>query len=169
MKKFLPLVIISVTLSLLPASAVAAETNPYGTSTVDPAGPNEIIFTISKGSKSTQFATSRLFKLKTSEITIYEPFLKKRQTFSVIPISTFFKMVGIKGNDQVLTTALNDYVFKAKASQFIAAGALIAIKRDGKEISYDQGGPIRIIFGSKSTWAKYLDAWNWSLSSITVK
>jgi hypothetical protein len=38
-----------------------------------------------------------------------------------------------------------------------------------KEIPYDQGGPIRIIFGSKSTWAKYLDAWNWSLSSITVK
>ena len=47
--------------------------------------------------------------------------------------------------------------------------ALIAIKRDGKEIPYDQGGPIRIIFGSKSTWAKYLDAWNWSLTSITVK
>lgn len=169
MKKFLPVVIISIALSTLPTSAVAAETNPYGTSTVDPAGPNEIIFTISKGEKTTQFATARLFKLKTSEITIYEPFLKKRQTFSVIPISTFFKMVGIKGNDQVLTTALNDYVFKAKASQFIAAEALIAIKRDGKEIPYDQGGPIRIIFGSKSTWAKYLDAWNWSLSSITVK
>ena len=169
MKKFLPLLIIAITLSLLPTYAIAAETNPYGTSTVDPAGPNEIIFTIAKGSKSTQFATSRLFKLKTREITIYEPFLKKRQTFSVIPISTFFTMVGIKGNDQVLTTALNDYVFKAKASQFIAAEALIAIKRDGKEIPYDQGGPIRIIFASKSTWAKYLDAWNWSLSSITVK
>ena len=169
MKKFLPLLIFSVTFSLLPSYAIAAGTNPYGTSTVDPAGPNEIIFTIAKGSKSTQFATSRLFKIKTTNITIYEPFLKKRQTFSVIPISTFFSMVGIKGNDQVITTALNDYVFKAKASQFVAAEALIAIKRDGKEIPYDQGGPIRIIFASKSPWAKYLDAWNWSLSSITVK
>jgi len=169
MKKLMPLLLISITLSLLPTHAIAADANPYGTSSVDPAGPNEIIFTISKGGKSTQFATSRLLKMKTSEVTIYEPFLKKRQTFSVIPIATFFTMVGIKGNDQVLTTALNDYIFKAKASQFIAAEALVAIKREGREIPYDQGGPIRLIFTSKSSWAKNLDAWNWSLASITVK
>jgi hypothetical protein len=65
----------------LPASAVAADTNPYGTSTVDPAGPNEIIFTISKGSKSTQFATSRLFKLKTTEINNLRTLLKEASNF----------------------------------------------------------------------------------------
>ena len=169
MKKTVLFLLISMTLSLLPSTAIAADTNPYGTSAVDPAGPNEIIFTISKGRKSTQFATSRLLKMKATEVNIYEPFLKKRQTFSVIPISTFFTMVGIKGNDLVTTTALNDYVFKAKASQFIAAQTLVAIKRNGEQIPYDQGGPIRLIFTNKSTWAKNLDAWNWSLAAITVK
>ena len=169
MKRVLPLLLISMMLALIPYQVFAAGTNPYGTSAIDPAGPNEIIFTISRGGKSTQFATSRLLKMKTSETSIYEPFLKRRQSFSVIPISTFFAMVGVKGGDQVITTALNDYVFKAKASQFIAAGALIAIKRNGVQIPYDQGGPIRLIYASKSPWAKNLDAWNWSLASITVK
>ena len=153
----------------LPSSQAAESSNPYGTSTVDPAGPNEIILTISKGSKKSEFAFGRLMKMKSQTISIYEPFLKKRQTFTVIPIEKFFLLVGIKGNDKVATRALNDYVYTNTASAFIKAGALVAIKRSGKDIPYDQGGPIRLIYSDKSIWAKELDAWNWSIASITVK
>ena len=151
----------------LPAGA--ASTNPYGTSTVDPAGPNEIILVISKGTRKVEFAYPRLLKMKQQSITIYEPFLKKRQAFSVIPLKTLFTFVGIKGGDKVITTALNDYIYTNTAAQFIAADGYLAIKRDGVAIGYDQGGPIRIIYPNKSKWAKNLDAWNWSLSSIKVK
>ena len=150
-------------------SSTAAGKNPYGISTVDPAGPNEVIFTISKGSKKTEFVSARIQKMKSKTISIYEPFLKKRETFTVIPMKTFFTLVGISGEDKVMTVALNDYIYSNTASQFISAGAFIAIKRNGLDISYDQGGPLRIIFADGSKWAKNLDAWNWSLAAIRVK
>jgi len=150
-------------------SYAAESTNPYGASTVDPAGPTEVIFTVSKGSKKVTYTTNQLFKLKSSVISIYEPFLKKRQSFTVIPMKYFFSTVGIAGNDKVLTNALNDYVYSNTASKFLAANGYIAIKRDGQNIPYDQGGPVRIVFDDKSAWAKNLDAWNWALASMTVK
>lgn len=153
----------------LSAANAAETTNPYGTSTVDPAGPNEVIFTVSKGSKKVQFTSSKLNKLKTTTISIYEPFLKKRQTFTVVTMKSLFALVGISGNDKVATRALNDYVYSNTASKFNAANAYIAIKRNGIDIPYDQGGPIRLVFADNSAWAKNLDAWNWSLSSIAVK
>ena len=153
-----------------PISADAAPSpNPYGTATIDPAAPNEVILTITKGKTKALFAFSRLEKIKQENISIYEPFLKKRQSFTVIPLAKLFALAGISGKDKVLTTALNDYRFTATAQQFIDAGAYLAIKRDGAPIGYDQGGPIRLIYSDKSKWAKNLDAWNWSLESISVK
>ena len=150
--------------------ALATESkNPYGTGNVDPAAPNEVILTITKGSKKVEFAYPRLQKLKQSTITIYEPFLKKRQSFTVIPLKNLFNLAGISGKDRVKTMALNDYVFTEAAESFIAAEAYLAIKVNGQPIGYDQGGPIRLIFSDKSKWSKNLDAWNWSLVSISVK
>jgi DMSO/TMAO reductase YedYZ molybdopterin-dependent catalytic subunit len=51
----------------------------------------------------------------------------------------------------------------------LTANGYVAIKRNGVDIPYDQGGPIRLVFADNSVWAKNLDAWNWSLSSIAVK
>jgi hypothetical protein len=169
MKKIVTIAVaVAFAISLTP-SATAADKNPYGTSTVDPAGPNEIIFTIYKGSRKADFTVAKLLKMKSTVISIYEPFIKKRQRFTVIPMKNFFSLAGISGNDKVITTALNDYTYTNTAARFIAADAYIAIKRDGQPIPYDQGGPIRLVFGDKSKWAKQLDAWNWSLASISVK
>jgi hypothetical protein len=159
----------ALSIAIAPMTSAAETNNPYGTSTVDPAGPNEVIFTIAKGSKKVEYTSGKLAKVKSSVISIYEPFLKKRQSFTVIPMKTFFSLVGISGNDKVFTKALNDYVYSNTASKFNAANAYIAIKRNGADIPYDQGGPIRIVFSDKSVWAKNLDAWNWSLASITAK
>ena len=145
------------------------QTNPYGTATVDPASPNAVILTLVKGKARAEFAFPRLMKLKHSTITIYEPFLKRQQRFTVIPLHKLFNFVGISGKDKVTTKALNDYTFKSTAEQFIAARGYLAIMRDGIPIAYDQGGPIRIIFPDNSKWSKNLDAWNWSLISISVE
>lgn len=170
MKKLSALVIASaVVLAITPSALAVENSNPYGTSTVDPAGPNEVILTVSKGSKKVLFTTTKLNKVKGSVISIYEPFIKKRQSFTVIPIKTFFSMVGISGNDKVLTKALNDYIYTNTAAKFLSANAYIAIKRNGVDIPYDQGGPIRLVFADDSKWAKNLDAWNWSLDAISVK
>lgn len=161
--------IAALSIAIAPIAYGAESTNPYGASTVDPAGSNEVIFTVSKGSKKVQYTLSKLAKVKSTTISIYEPFLKKRQSFTVIPIKTFFTLVGISGKDKVATTALNDYVYSNTASNFISANAYIAIKRNGTDIPYDQGGPIRLVFADQSKWTKNLDAWNWSLASISTK
>jgi hypothetical protein len=153
---------------MLPAQA-ADPKSPYGTLAVDPAGPTEIILTLSKGSRQAEFAYGRLLKMKSSVITINEPFIKKRQSFTVIPLSRLFALVGIKDTDMVTTTALNDYIFKDRAKNFLKANAYLAIKKNGKAIGYDEGGPIRLIYSDSSSWANYLDSWNWSLVSISVK
>lgn len=153
----------------LHASFQSATKNPYGTPTIDPAAPNEVILVISKGTRRAEFAYPRLLKMKSQTITIYEPFLKKNQRFTVIPLKNLFTLVGIKDGDKVITRALNDYIYTNTAERFIAANGYLAIKRDGVAIGYDQGGPIRIIFPNNSKWAKNLDAWNWSISTISVK
>ena len=51
----------------------------------------------------------------------------------------------------------------------IDSHALIATLRDNAPIPYDQGGPIRIVFPDRTPLSSVLDAWNWSLTSITVK
>jgi DMSO/TMAO reductase YedYZ molybdopterin-dependent catalytic subunit len=98
-----------------------------------------------------------------------EPFVKKVQSFRAIPLKTLFDLAGIKGSDKVATTALNDYVYRNTALNFISANGYLAISRSGKPIGYDEGGPIRIIFPDTSKWAKSLDPWNWALKSMSVK
>jgi hypothetical protein len=149
--------------------ASAGDSNPYGTPAIDPAGPNEIILTVSKAGRKMDFTMARLLKMKSRTISIYEPFIKKRQSFTVVPMKSFFSLLSISGEDKVVTTALNDYRYANFASNFIGANAYIAIKRGGSPIPYNQGGPIRIVFDDKSKWAKFLDAWNWSLASISVR
>lgn len=169
MKRLLSALSIVLTYSLLMPTYSYAAKNPYGTSTVDPAAPNQVILTLRDGSKRAEFAYERLIKMKTSTLSIYEPFLKRREKFTVIPLKSLFAFVGIEGSDRVVTKALNDYIFTATAQDFIRAQGYLAIKRNGQPIQYDQGGPIRIIFPDTSRWAKKLDAWNWSITSMSVK
>lgn len=147
----------------------ASPSNPYGAAPVDPPAPTDPILTLSKGSKSMTLTMAKLLSLGTSEISIYEPFVKLRQSFTVIPLATLFKMVGISGAEKVMTKALNDYVYTNTAAKFLSANGYLAVKRNGIDIPFDQGGPIRIVFPDGSTWSHFLDPWNWSLSSISVK
>ena len=147
----------------------ATKSNPYGAGAVDPAEPNEPILTMVNGSKTQKFTMKKLMAMGPKEISIYEPFVKKRQKFTVIPLAKLFKELGIVSNSMVFTKALNNYVYKNKASAFISANGYLAIKRNGTDIPYDEGGPIRLIYPDSSNWSKSLDPWNWSLSSISTK
>lgn len=151
------------------ATPTASKSNPYGAGAVDPAGPNDPILTITNGSKTQKFTMKSLMAMHPTEISIFEPFVKKRQKFTVIPLAKLFEKVGILPSSTVITKALNNYVYKNKASAFITANGYLAIKRKGTEIPYDEGGPVRLIYPDTSIWSKSLDPWNWSLSSISVK
>ena len=151
------------------AGSKAPTKNPYGTVSIDPAAPGTPVLSLTKGAITKSYTLAQLEKMATKSITIYEPFLKVKQSFSVISLASLFKVVGIKATDSVVTTALNDYVYTNTGANFLAANGYLAVKRNGLDIPYDQGGPDRIIFPTGSKWSKFLDPWNWSLSSISVK
>lgn len=160
--------IIALSCVFMPQS-FAADTNPYGGVKVAPPAPTEIILTITKGLVVKKLSMNDLKAIKSVNLSINEPFVKKVQSFRAIPLKTLFDLAGIKGSDKVATTALNDYVYRNTALNFISANGYLAISRSGKPIGYDEGGPIRIIFPDTSKWAKSLDPWNWALKSMSVK
>jgi hypothetical protein len=85
--------------------------------------------------------------LESSTLAINEPFMKKKQSFRVIPLSDPSKKVGIVGNGKVQT---------------------LAVQRNSIDIPCEQGGQIGIMFPDKSKWHEIIDPRNWSLMEITV-
>ena len=155
--------------SILTATRLMADTsNPYGGTNIDPLPATATIFTVTNGKKSINYSKNDLLKIKSSVISIFEPFVQKRQSFTVIPLDYFLGKSGISSSVTIDTVALNDYIFSEKSANFSKAKAYIAIARFGKDIPYNQGGPLRLIYASTSSWSKNLSAWNWSLRSIKV-
>jgi len=157
------------TASTLAHTRLMADTsNPYGGTNIDPLPATATIFTVTNGKKSINYSKNDLLKIKSSIITIFEPFVEKKQSFTVIPLDYFLGKSAISSSVTIDTIALNDYIFSEKSGNFSKAKAYIAIARFGKDIPYNQGGPLRLVFTGSSTWSKNLSAWNWSLRSIKV-
>lgn len=151
------------------ASASPSSTNPYGTLTVDPPGPTDPVLTLHGGSAGTVTLTmAQLEALGTTTITVDEPFVKQRLSFTGVPMSAVLTRAGIPAGAYVTTKALNDYDYANVASSFTASDALIATRRGDGPVPFDAGGPIRIVFPDGSAMSSVLDAWNWSLASIDV-
>ena len=116
-----------------------------------------------------KFTFTSLRKLGTTKLSVYEPFVKVRQTFTVVSLAKIFKSANILPTANVITDALNDYIYTNTAKNFTDSQGQLAIARFGAPIPYDQGGPIRIIYPDKSTLSSNLPSWNWSLNVIKVK
>ena len=147
----------------------ASPSNPYGGAAIDPLPATATIFSVTNGKKTINYSKNSLLAIKSTIITIQEPFVKKKQSFTVIPLDYFLAKSAITSSMTIDTIALNDYIYTNKAGNFSQAKAYLAFKRFGKDIPYNEGGPIRIVFDTPSSWFKYLDAWNWSLRTIKVK
>ncbi|MCB0941418.1 MAG: molybdopterin-dependent oxidoreductase [Mycobacterium sp.] len=142
--------------------------NPYGVPTIDPPGPDEPILTVTGGATPLKLTMDQLNALGSTSITVDEPFVKKRQTFSGVPLAVVLAKAGIPDSATIDTVALNAYHYSSAVGPLVASNALIATKRDGAAIPYDQGGPIRMVFPDGSKLSSVLDAWNWSLASINA-
>ena len=143
-------------------------TNPYGVPSIDPPAPNEAVLEVTGGSTPLSLTLDQLNALGDTSITVNEPFVKKRQAFSGVPLATVLSKAGIPDDATITTVAINDYHYASAAAPMVESQALIATARDGAPIPYDKGGPIRIVFPDGTPLSSVLDAWNWSLASITA-
>lgn len=152
-------------------SAVAETTttsNPYGAPPIDPAGPDEPVLAVTGGSTPLSLTMEQLNAMGSTTLTVDEPFVKTRQTFTGVPLAAVLAKAGVPDNATIDTVALNAYHYTSAVHPMITSGGVIATKRDGAAIPYDQGGPIRLVFPDGSPLSTVLDAWNWSLASINV-
>lgn len=144
--------------------------NPYGADIeVDPPAPGESVLTVTGAAGEKTYSVEQIAALGPQTVTINEPFVNKKQTFTAVPLEALLAPSGLTGSQMIDTTAINEYVYSNTAESFVSGGALLAYELDGKPIPYDQGGPVRIIFADDAPGASNLDAWNWSLSSISAQ
>jgi len=144
-----------------------ADEQIYGGFPVDPPAPDEVVLTLI-GAERVELTMAQLEALAVTEVTLDEPFVRRRETFRVIPLGDLFDLAGIADEETVATIALNDYRYLDGAGVLRGAQALLAVARDGGPIPMDAGGPVRIVFADDSAYAGMLDAWNWSLRTISV-
>lgn len=149
-------------------AAPATTSSPYGAPEIDPPAPGEPILIVSGGAVPLELTMEDLDALGRTTVTVDEPFVKKRQTFSGVPLATVLAEAGIPASATINTVALNDYEYTSEAQPMITSDALLATQRDGAPIPYDQGGPVRLVFPDGTPLSRVLDAWNWSLASISV-
>ena len=103
-------------------------TNPYGAGVVDPPGPTDVVLTVTGPGGSKTFTMDQLKALGTKDVTIDEPFVKRRIAFTGVPMEAIFATVGISGDVRVSTAALNEYVYdKSTAADFTGSDGLIAV------------------------------------------
>ena len=152
------------------AKSAPTTENPYGADIeVDPPAPGESVLTVTGPAGENTYSLEQIAALGPQTVTINEPFVNKKQTFTAVPMEALLAPSGLTGSQMIDTTAINEYVYSNTAESFVSEGALLAYELDGKPIPYDQGGPVRIIFADDAPGASNLDAWNWSLSSISAQ
>ncbi len=152
------------------AKSAPTTENPYGADIeVDPPAPGESVLTVTGPAGEKTYSLEQIAALGPQTVTINEPFVNKKQTFTAVPMEALLAPSGLTGSQMIDTTAINEYVYSNTAESFVSGGALLAYELDGKPIPYDQGGPVRIIFADDAPGASNLDAWNWSLSSISAQ
>ncbi|MCX6523460.1 MAG: molybdopterin-dependent oxidoreductase [Actinobacteria bacterium] len=152
------------------AKSAPTTENPYGADIeVDPPAPGESVLTVTGPAGEKIYSLEQIAALGPETVTINEPFVNKKQTFTAVPMEALLAPSGLTGSQMIDTTAINEYVYSNTAESFVSGGTLLAYELDGKPIPYDQGGPVRIIFADDAPGASNLDAWNWSLSSISAQ
>ena len=150
-----------------PPVANGDDESVYGAFPIDPPGGDEIVLTIN-GATDVSYTMDELMARATQDVTLFEPFVRRDETFAVIVLADLLAEAGITDDDFIETVALNDYRYSQRAGDLNDNTALLAVRRDGAPIPMDAGGPIRIVFANDSAYTGELDAWNWSLYLITV-
>ena len=157
-----------------PSAAPAAAAEPVAVKPL-PAPTGERVLRIAgvkNGNVSatvTELDFKTLDRAATDEITIVEPFVKRKMTFTGIPMAELLQRAGVDPSARELYMhALDDYHVDLPIAGLKDAGFL-ATRLDGKKIPIAKGGPVRLLFSGSGKLARDTDNWIWSFDSARVK
>jgi hypothetical protein len=110
-----------------------------------------------------------LRRMHTVELVVRDPFLKRRATFTGVPVSDLLAVAKVSGSATgVHMTALDDYQVDFKLRDVKASRMLLATRLDGKPMPINNMGPIRIVFPDGSALATNSDMWIFSVSRMRL-
>ena len=99
-----------------PAAASSTRTsNPYGAGAIDPPAAVEPILTVKGGSAPLSLTLDRLNALGDKTVTLDEPFVKRRETYSGVPLAAVLGKAGIPDSATIDTVGLDDYHYISTA------------------------------------------------------
>jgi hypothetical protein len=117
----------------------------------------------------TELDFKTLDRAATDEITIVEPFVKRKMTFTGIRMAELLQRAGVDPSARNLYMhALDDYHVDLPIAGLKDAG-FVATRVDGKKLPIAKGGPIRLLFTGKGKLARDTDNWIWSFDSARVE
>ena len=117
----------------------------------------------------TELDFKTLDRAATDEITIVEPFVKRKMTFTGIPMAELLQRAGVDPSARSLYMhALDDYHVDLPIAGLKAAG-FVATRVDGKKLPIAKGGPVRLLFSGHGKLARDTDNWIWSFDSARVE
>jgi len=117
----------------------------------------------------TELDFNTLDQAASDEITIVEPFVKRKMTFTGIPMAELLQRAGVDPSARSLYMhALDDYHVDLPIAGLKDAGFL-ATRVDGKKLPIAKGGPIRVLFSGNGKLARDTDNWIWSFDSARVE
>jgi hypothetical protein len=119
--------------------------------------------------KKLELDLASLEKMRQVRVEAAEPFLKRRVVFEGVLLSDLLAVAGVPDSaSKVSLTALDDYKVDFKVADVRSSQMLLATKADGKHMTVDRSGPIRIVFPDGSSLGRNPDLWIWSVSAMKV-
>lgn len=130
-------------MALAPAGMTHAETVPA------PGGPVILTVTgapqIANVGAAVQFDRDSFAALGFETIETTTIWTDGVQRFEGVPLVTLVDLMGVEGGT-LLATAINDYAVEIPVTDAVAGGPIIAIMRNGEEMSVRDKGPLWIVY-----------------------
>ena len=120
--------------------------------------------------KDLELDLATIQRMRSTEATVYEPFLKRDIRFGGVLLSDLLSYAGVDDTGTMAVTALDDHLVTFALGQLDERRVLVATDIEGRPIQLADGGPSRLIFLDASHGpGSNPDNWIWSLSDMTFE
>ena len=125
------------------------------------------------GNYSAEYTSAEFLALPRVEVVTQNDYVDGLTTFSGPLLRSVFADLGLKETDQIELTALNDFSVTIPASDALNYDVILAVTREGAEMSVRDKGPIWVIYPMSDHSELQDPAYNnrliWQLTKMSLK
>jgi len=108
-----------------------------------------------------------------SEAELFDPFDKKKSSFTGVMLTEFVKKFGKQAVTRVIFTAVDDYEITFTQSEWNTERILLVTRIENKYFDLEQRGPLRIVYPDydpkKDDSKEVMPKWIWMIKTINLQ